>query len=419
MKGHGLTRVLTVALLLAVAATSMAETWTTYTLPDNAGLFNTWALGHTTSGQFIYGDHGNLYVQDAFGGSSYTEYDNSPVAGTDPAFITTYDADTAVLGKGGWGASALVSFDPSDTGTAFSSGSFTLQGYRGVFHDETSMYIAGANGNEYTNGFGGFSNNLMYVALDGSTSKVIINDYSQYSCGFTKDSLGNLYVGDNDDGRVYKFTAAQISGAISGDALEITDGELICDFGLGGDIGSLAVDADGVLWGAGWGHTGLKCYDQDSESFYTWTPGYDTTAYLADTFSYGGSNYVGFASADGSDPGVDVMYGFAEVGAVPEPATMLLLLPGMGGILALRRRRFARARRVMAGHSATSGLVPATAGITERPRVEATAWMERMDRFVRKMHTVDPLGMDRFVRKMHTVDPLGTVLLAFDNILRR
>jgi hypothetical protein len=317
--------------LTLAAGMAAATPWTTYNLPDTTAGFNTWALGHTSGGEFIYAENGIVYRQNSFGNDAYTQYSNSPVSGADPSFIATGSSTSGVIGKGGWGASALASFDPSNTASTFTDTSYTLSNFAGEMRDASSLYIAGANGT-------GGSNNIVYVTLDGTVNQTLIADVSEYSAGIALDNSGNLYVGDNDDGKIYKFTSVQLSDAITAaTALEISDGTYVCDFGSGGNIGSLAVDANDVLWGAGWAAAGIQSYDPSTDSFYAWKPGYDTTHYIVDTFAQNGTNYVAFASASGSSSGSSVIYGFADTQAVPEPASVLLILLGSMGIAGYRR----------------------------------------------------------------------------------
>ena len=322
------------ALLAAfIAATLMvhADPWTTYSLPNTTAGFNTWALGHT-DGRYLYAENGTVYRQDNHGNSANTAFSNSPgTGGADPSFIATGSATTATIGTGGVSASTLKTFNPSNTGSSFTNTSFTTQNYSGEMRNASSLYIGGGNGT-------GGSNNVTYVTTDGSTNQTLITDVSKYSAGIALDSSGNLYVGDNDDGKVYFFTETQLTDAINANtALGIADGTYICDFGAGGNIGSLAVDDNGIVWGTGWAANGIQSYDPHSDSFHTWTPGYDSTHYLLDTFSDNGNHFVAFASADGFASGSQVQYGFASADAVPEPASALLGI--LGGIFILICRR--------------------------------------------------------------------------------
>lgn len=320
-------------ILSLLTSGAFAGAWTTYSLENTTAAYNTWSLGHTDSGQFVYAENGSVWQQDAFGAGAQTAFTDGLAGGANPSFI---DGRYGVMGTGGWGPEPLVTFDPPNTGASFSTTPTSIQSYDGRMRDTAGAYVIGANGT-----FGQFSasNTLSYVTLDGSTTKTIINDISEYSCGFAMDSTGNLYVGDNDDGNVYFFAKAQLDSAISGSALEISDGTFVVDFGEGGDIGSLAVDDNGVLYGAGWNHNGIVSYDPNDDAFYTWNPGYETSHYMVDSFSFGGSNYVAFASASGSAAGSSAMYGIANMEAIPEPGTISLMMLGCGGLVWFRKRR--------------------------------------------------------------------------------
>ncbi len=320
-----------VAALLATTLTAHADPWTTYSLPDTTAAYSVWALGHT-GGRYLYAENGTVYRQTNHGNAANAQFSNSPGAGNaDPSFIATGSGTSATIGTGGWGTSTLKTFDPSNTSSSFTDTSFTLSNYSGEMRDASSLYIAGGNGT-------GGSNNITYVTTDGLTSQTLIADVSAYSAGIALDSAGNLYVGDNDDGKVYRFSETQLTDAINAStALGIADGTYICDFGAGGNIGSLAVDDNDVVWGAGWAANGIQSYDPNSDSFNTWTPGYDSSHYLLDTFSDNGTNYVAFASANGSASGSNVTYGFAPAEAVPEPASALLIAIGSFGIIGFRR----------------------------------------------------------------------------------
>lgn len=312
---------------------AFAEPWTTFSLENTTAPYNTWSLGHTDNGQFVYAENGSVWQQDAFGAGAHTAFSDGLAGGANPSFI---DGHYSVMGTGGWGPEPLVTFDSSNTGASFLTTPTSIQSYDGRMRDAAGAYVVGANG---TFGQYSASNTLSYVALDGFSTKTIINDISAYSCGLAMDNAGNLYVGDNDDGNVYFFAKSQLDGAISGSALEITDGSFVVDFGEGGDIGSLAVDDNGILYGAGWNHSGIVSYDPNDDSFYTWQPGYDTSHYIVDSFSFGGSNYVAFASASGSAAESNVLYGYANMEAIPEPGTITLMMLGAGGMVWFRKRR--------------------------------------------------------------------------------
>ncbi|MBN1270113.1 MAG: PEP-CTERM sorting domain-containing protein, partial [Kiritimatiellae bacterium] len=273
---------------------------------------------------------GNLYVQDAWGSASYTAFSEEP-AGMDPSFIAVRNDTLAALGYGGWGASDVYQFDASLTASpGFTNVGVSLQNFHGVFRDDTSLFTAGGD-----TGTGGDHHGLRYLTLDGSVNTIVIDDISVYSCGFAIDADGNLYVGDNDDGRVYRFTAAQLDGAISGSALAITDGEFLWDFGDGGDIGSLAVDGLGRLWAAGWQHDGLKVYNPDLDQEFTYIPGLTNANYKVAAFTHEGEYCVAYLNQANPYSGDTAQYyGYASASefAIPEPSTLVLAALGLGAL---------------------------------------------------------------------------------------
>src|SRR5258707_1265088 len=94
-------------------------------------------------------------------------------------------------------------------------------------------------------------------------------DWSQFRLpnltdAFSRDAAGNLYVGDNDNQKVYKFTAVQLSLAISGTPLAITDGTFV--YQSINSLGSMAVDGLGRIWSSGYLANGLQVYDPTSNT---------------------------------------------------------------------------------------------------------------------------------------------------------
>jgi hypothetical protein len=161
----------------------------------------------------------------------------------------------------------------------------------------------------------------------------------------TLDASGNLYVADNDDGAVYKFTALQLEAAITSAPLTLASGQLVHDFGDGGNVGSLAVDGLGRVWTAGWNQEGLKVYNPGLDQEFAYIPGLTNTNYKVGTFTRGGTNYVAYLNqADPGHSGTVQTYGFdlAELYAIPEPGTLgLLVLAGssFGALFIMRKLR--------------------------------------------------------------------------------
>lgn len=323
-----------VAVAVALATVSVVSQtfadWTEFSLPNLSDAFSPTALAHLPDGRYVFANQGTYYRQDTFESASYTAYSNvSPGDGADPSFIAVRDATHAVAGGGGFGASDLFRFDPSSLNApTFAAQSLSLQNYSGVFRDATSLYVGGANG-------AGSTHSISYVDLNLATTKVIIDNISAFSCDFARDAAGNLYVGDNDDGKVYKFTVAQLSLAISGSALAITDGTFVHQFNNA--LGTMAVDGAGRIWSAGFLLNGLQVYDPVADAETTVIPGLNNANYKVTTFSVGGQDYVAYLNqADPFNAGSAQYYGFQ---AIPEPGTFSLALAGLAVLAVCRRKQ--------------------------------------------------------------------------------
>ncbi len=328
-----------VAFVVAVSPVRTPASWIQFELPSLSQAFGGTALSHLPDGRYVFAETGHFYVQDGWGAAGTTALSGVP-SGMDPSFIAVRDSSLAAAGAGGWGSSAVYTFDPSSPSTpAFTDVGVTLQNFQGVFRDGTSLFTSGSD-----TGSGGDHNGIRYIALSGGLNKIVVDDVSVYSAGLAIDEAGNLYVGNNDDGGVYRFTKSQLDGAIAGSALAIADGELIYDFGGGGDIGSLAVDAEGRIWAAGWLHNGLRVYDPALGQEFTYVPGLDNANYKVASFSRGGTNFVAYLNqANPYSGGTQQFYGYEETSllAVPEPGTIGLFALGTvvaGGVAARRRR---------------------------------------------------------------------------------
>ena len=323
-----------VVLAAAFAAVSLASQtfadWTQFALPNLADVYSPTAIANLPDGQYIFANEGNYYLQNAFGSPGYTAYTNtSPGNNADPSFIAVWDSTHAVAGGGTYGPSDLYNFNPSSTSNpSFTANGLSIQNYSGLYRDANSLYVGGLNGS-------GGTHAISYVNLTTETTKVIIDNISTYSAGFAEDAAGDLFVGDEDNGNVYEFTAAQLGLAISGSALAISDGTFICQFDNG--IGTLAVDAQGRIWSAGYAVNGLEVFDPSTDTQTDVIPGLTNANYMVTTFSVDGQGYVAYADQlDPSQAGTAQYYGYE---AIPEPGTLDLTSVGLVALGACRRKR--------------------------------------------------------------------------------
>ena len=138
------------------------------------------------------------------------------------------------------------------------------------------------------------------------------------------DANGDVWVADNDDLNIYRFTNAQINTAISGTPLTMANGALIANLGVSA---SLAVDiASNRLYAAGYQTNGIQVYDIVTHETGTLTPGADNTNYQVMSFADGVNGYIGWMTRSGWNGGDTVTYGYdiASQVAVPEPSAFFL-----------------------------------------------------------------------------------------------
>jgi len=321
---------LTVVIATVSVVSQTSADWTQFSLPNLADAFSPTAITILPDGRFLFANQGTYYRQDTFGAAGYTAFSNvSPGNSADPSFIAVWDATHALAGGGGFGASDLYRFNPAlPSAPAFTAQSLSLQNYSGVFRDADSLYVGGGNGT-------GGSHSITYVDLNTATTKVIIDNISTYSTGFAKDAAGNLYVGDNDDQKVYKFTAAQLSLAIAGTALTIADGTFV--YQSGNSLSTMAIDGLGRIWSSGFLANGLKVYDPVSSTETTVIPGLTNANYMVTAFSVSGQDYVAYTDQVNPFQGGTAQYfGFA---VVPEPGTVSLVVAGLAVLGVWRRNR--------------------------------------------------------------------------------
>jgi hypothetical protein len=310
-----------IAVASVAAISNINAAWTVLDLPDTTGGGNT-AMGHLADGRFVYGHGGTMLVQNSFGSNATSAYANAPAG--DYAFLTS-----KYFGSGSWGGGPVASYDSGNLATAFTTIG-THQTYAGINYGSSGLLYIGTVGGTST---------LVHLAEDNTTNVLITPNISQYSAGFTVDGAGNLYVADNDDQNIYKFTSAQIAAAVAGTPLSMAAGSLVANLGVSG---SLAFDdVQNRLYAAGWQTSGIRFFDLDDSTSGTLVPGLANTNYQVMTFSDGSNDYVGWLNRSGWN-GVDAMtygYDLAANVPVPEPGTFWLLALGCGAAAWVRRRR--------------------------------------------------------------------------------
>lgn len=326
--------------LLGLAGPVRAQTFLTLNLPNLSAPPGSLAISHLSDGRFVYGNGNALYLQTSFGSAATTSFATPP--GVDPSFITVLNDTTAVVGAGGgFGPSSVYQFNPTNPASPAYSAIASLQNYLGAPASGTALYVVGANGSG-TNIFDGPTSAVSYVATNG-TQQIVVDNAGGFSSGVAVDGGGNLFVGDDDTSSVYKFTAAQVANAIAhATTLSFTDGTLVHTFAAD-VVGSIAVDAEGRLWAAGFGAPGLYWFDPSSNLGGSLDPqdGADNPSglYAVSTFSANGNDYLSYVYQSGFGNGDQVIYGYNTLQNVPEPAVSALFAALMAGLAVMRRRR--------------------------------------------------------------------------------
>jgi hypothetical protein len=305
-------------LFLLVSSNTQAG-WTSFPLPVANG--GTAIFTHLSDGRFVYANGGDVYQQDLWGGGAYSPFASSISGGSYASFIDTFNDTNALVGLGSWPAGDILSFDPEDTNSLFVGLGLTLSDYDGVINSASSFFLAGLE--DGTANFPNSTSIVSYLTVTGLVRKTVIDDISAASGGLALDAAGNLYVGNGDDGEVRRFSAAQLSAAISGSPLAWASGTLIHDFGSGGNVGNIAVDAWGQVYATGYLHNGIKVFNPAYRLEQTIIPGFTNTAYRVGSFDAGGSNYVAYVNLSaGFTAGASASYGYDQsvnLWVTPEP----------------------------------------------------------------------------------------------------
>lgn len=333
-------KTLTASLLLAAAhallMSPVSAAWTSFSLPPLSQGFGSYWMEHLADGRVLYASNNDLDRQTTFGISGLDDYANALT--WDPSTITLLSDSLGAIGVGGFGPSPIYVFDPSSLSTGFNAiPGISIQSYSMAFRDAGSLLVAGGNGTAL-NQFSLPKYAISIVSLTGDQNKILIDNISNFAGAITLDISGNLYVADNDFQfpRLYRFSAAQLTAAISGPALSIEDGIYLGD--LRAD-GSLAVDAAGRVWSAGFQISGIDLFDPANGTLTNFAPALDNTNYVVSTFSAAGENYVSYLNAAGSASGSAVTYGYERSSVlVPEPGSAMCLVLGLGLLCSSRRR---------------------------------------------------------------------------------
>ena len=278
--------------VLAMAASAHAYWGQIPLVPGNTE--DPFAVGQLPGGGYVYLVGDSAYRQIAFTRIGHCEYMTVPT-NAGPSFVAVWDDSLAVAGYVDESGGTLQRFDPSNLASPGFTNIATIKSFHGVFCDAKSLYVGDA---------GSTSASIRYMTLDGTTNRVVLADIcaSSSPAGFARDESGDLYVGDGDDGVVYRFAASQLDAAVlSGVPLQMPEGTAVHDFGEGSNITSVAVDGFGRVWGGG-EQSGIRVYSPALGAETNFVPHANSTRCRVTAFSVEERAYVGCVSEIGGEP---------------------------------------------------------------------------------------------------------------------
>jgi len=299
---------------LSLGLAVSAQGWTTLPLPNlisSPPHFGALTMTHFPDGRFLLGNNNQLYTQNAFGAANVTAFPTISGDGVDPSFLAVLSPSVAVVGSGQFGDTNLYEFNPAKPSAPGYKVITETQNFSGVARNASGVYVVGENGS-------GGNNAVSYVTLSGKT-QLLVDNAGTFSAGVARDAAGDLFVADDDDESVYEFTAAQIQRALATNTtLKLGNGTL--EHAFADDVvGSVAVDARGRIWAAGFGADGLFWWDPVTKTGGVLTPQDSGGAYAVNTFTRQGVTYVGYVWQAGFTTGDTVVYGYATTSSALAP----------------------------------------------------------------------------------------------------
>ena len=312
--------------------------WQTLTLasllPEEV---NSSTFTHLPDGRFVLGAQGQLSQQSTWGAAIRSPVGNGGVS-FDPAFLAVRDASAILLGAGGgFGGTTGVHFlNPAEASPALTSAPLaSLQNFSGVWWqsslaNRSGWLVAGTNGPTG-------KNNLTFLSADGRHRGPVTGEISTFSSGLAADAAGNVFaalyeLSGPDSDRVLRFSAAQVDAAVAA-VLAGTPAPLAkasaTPFFQFDSASSLAVDALGRLWAAGFKVNHLQVYDPATGASRRIIPDHAPMAGVTDplyqiqAFSRLGEAYLAFLATDEEGkPGTPVLHGIAPLSHLTVPESL-------------------------------------------------------------------------------------------------
>lgn len=235
------------------------------TLDSNSSFFGV-TVANLPDGRFVLGQQGRLFVQSVWGGAASTQMANAGGYSFDPSFVVVRDANTALVGGGGFSATGMHPFNPAIPAGGIAAAIATIQNYTAAYwHSPTTSLegwlIGGSNGSD-------FKHNITFVSLDGAVIRAVTGVLCSYSSGIAVDGNANLYTAlyelpgtadEADADKVLRFSAAQVESAVqSGTPVPRSAAVFMHKFDGASTIG---VDSLGRVWAGRFASSDVQVYD--------------------------------------------------------------------------------------------------------------------------------------------------------------
>ncbi len=329
------------ACCVSLSAPLAAAPWQVLQLPDLPPLggtvfYRSPQIAMLPDGRFVLAHLSSVWVQNQWGAAAASQVTATSPVVFDPSFIAVKDAGLGLIGAGGSFAQPTPLYEfTSATPTANGFAQIgTAQTYTGAYwHSPATTaegwLIVGQVGTPFSPG-GANSTGVLFVSINGTSSRLLVDQVALYSSGMAVDFDGNLYVASYDEVNfqddVFRFSADQVEAALTGPALTIPQGTWLRTFA---SAGSMAVDGLGRIWAGGFAANGyMEIYDTTTGGTHLESPtlppftGAGSVMFQPQAFRRNGIDHLAFIARDAWDQAPELYYGTIEASEIVVPNTL-------------------------------------------------------------------------------------------------
>lgn len=320
---------------VSLSAPLAAAPWHVLQLPDLPPLggsvfYRSPQIAVLPDGRFVLAHLSSVWVQNQWGAAAASQVTATSPVVFDPSFVAIKDATLGLIGAGGSFAQATPLYEfaaASPTANDFAQIG-AAQTYTGAYWHSPATnaegwLIVGQVGTPFSPG-GANSTGVLFVSINGTSSKLLVDQVALYSSGMAVDFDGNLYVASYDEVNfqddVYRFSAAQVEAALTGPALTIPQGTWLRTFA---SAGSMTVDGMGRIWAGGFAANGhMEVYDTTTGGTHLESPtlppftGAGSVMFQPQAFRRNGVDHLAFIARDAWDQAPEFYYGTIEASEI-------------------------------------------------------------------------------------------------------